>query len=169
VAALPSSRSAATPQVVLLPDGGQPVNMPVLLLALYSPLFDDMFQDMLGEKGADGGGGSARVPLPDVSAPALAVALRWVAGLASLQPLAPAQLADVFRWEAGRSLIAPATEGMSSSLHAWWWGTLHPCLPSSELVLQVSTMCYMRERVTLMLPRVCSSITGWQTAWFLSR
>jgi hypothetical protein len=46
-------------QVLLRPDGGGGVRLPARLLALYSCLFDDMFQDMLQQQEEDGAGSSA--------------------------------------------------------------------------------------------------------------
>lgn len=42
-------------QVLLRPDGGGGVRLPARLLALYSCLFDDMFQDMLQQEEDDTG------------------------------------------------------------------------------------------------------------------
>jgi hypothetical protein len=46
-------------QVLLRPDGGGGVRLPARLLALYSCLFDDMFQDMLQQQEEDDAGSNA--------------------------------------------------------------------------------------------------------------
>jgi hypothetical protein len=46
-------------QVLLRPDGGGGVRLPARLLALYSCLFDNMFQDMLQQEEEDNAGSNA--------------------------------------------------------------------------------------------------------------
>jgi hypothetical protein len=47
-------------QVLLRPDGGGGVRLPARLLALYSCLFDDMFQDMLQQQEEEEDGSSSQ-------------------------------------------------------------------------------------------------------------
>lgn len=49
-------------QVLLRPDGGGGVRLPARLLALYSTLFDDMFQEMLEDEEADDTSAAAGEP-----------------------------------------------------------------------------------------------------------
>lgn len=72
-------------QVHLAADGGGGVRLPARLLALYSALFDDLFQELLdGEQEADSAGGAAdagavpTVPVPGVAADDIAAVCRCV-------------------------------------------------------------------------------------------
>ncbi|WIA20865.1 hypothetical protein OEZ85_005214 [Tetradesmus obliquus] len=87
-------------QVLLRPDGGGGVRMPARLLALYSCLFDDMFQDMLQQQEEEEPGGTAEpqvVPVPGASLSGVACVCRWVMGLLALGSCSMTQLVEMYR------------------------------------------------------------------------
>uniref|UniRef100_A0A383VNZ1 BTB domain-containing protein n=1 Tax=Tetradesmus obliquus TaxID=3088 RepID=A0A383VNZ1_TETOB len=86
-------------QVLLRPDGNGGVRMPARLLALYSCLFDDMFQDMLQQEDENAAGNAEPqvVPVPGASLSGVACVCRWVMGLLALGSCSMTQLVDMYR------------------------------------------------------------------------
>ncbi|KAF8062684.1 zinc finger protein BRUTUS-like [Scenedesmus sp. PABB004] len=94
-------------QVLLRPDGGGGVRLPARLLALYSGLFDDLFQGLLttdsdgddhGDQTHGGPPPPPVVPVPGVGLEGIAAVCRWLMGLLALGSCPPALLVDMFRW-----------------------------------------------------------------------
>lgn len=107
-------------QVLLQPDGAG-VRLPARLLALYSCLFDDLFQSMLEDDeeepeqhqppaGAGAAGPAAAkhgaqqqqrpahvVPVPGVGQASIAAVCRWMMGLLALRSCTVATLVDMYR------------------------------------------------------------------------
>jgi hypothetical protein len=100
-------------QVLLQPDGAG-VRLPARLLALYSSLFDDLFQSMLEDEdqelghqqpaaaaGVGGRGVQQRpvhvVPVPGVGQDSIAAVCRWMMGLLALRSCTVATLVDMYR------------------------------------------------------------------------
>ena len=99
-------------QVLLQPDGAG-VRLPARLLALYSSLFDDLFQSMLEDEdqeleqqlpaaaGLGGRGVQQRpvhvVPVPGVGQDSIAAVCRWMMGLLALRSCTVATLVDMYR------------------------------------------------------------------------
>jgi hypothetical protein len=97
---------------VLLKPEGTGVRLSARLLALYSCLFDDLFQEMLGDSDAENqppppaatAGGPQKqqpihvVPVPGVRSDSIAAVCRWMMGLLSLRSCAVDILIDMYRW-----------------------------------------------------------------------
>jgi hypothetical protein len=103
---------------VLLKPEGPGVRLPARLLALYSCLFDDLFQEMLGDDNAENqqpapaaaaAGGTQQqhqqpihvVPVPGVRQDSIGAVCRWMMGLLSLRSCAVDTLIDMYRWVYG--------------------------------------------------------------------
>eukprot|EP00878_Enallax_costatus_P035768 GHUV01039983.1.p1 GENE.GHUV01039983.1~~GHUV01039983.1.p1 ORF type:complete len:411 (+),score=90.40 GHUV01039983.1:102-1235(+) len=87
-------------QVLLKPDGGGGVRLPARLLALYSTLFDDMFQEMLEDEDGSEAAASAEpkvVPVPGASLEGVAGVCRWMMGLLALGSCPMNKLVEMYR------------------------------------------------------------------------